>query len=84
MSETMNILLVTDRRELSDYFDLVVHKNLNAELDTVVNIQHALQEIEAGLDETSHMDDENMDEVSIELNESITNRFKKLAGILKS
>jgi len=44
----------------------------------------SMEEIEAGLDETSHMDDENMDEVSIELNESITNRFKKLAGILKS
>ncbi|MBK25826.1 MAG: hypothetical protein CME70_17635 [Halobacteriovorax sp.] len=48
MSTNFKILMVSSNQEVLDYFELIVFKNLEATFETVVNIQHAKQDIEAG------------------------------------
>lgn len=48
MSKKLEILLVTDNSELTDYFDYILFKNFDVEFETVVNVQDCLNAIEKG------------------------------------
>ncbi|MFT6070526.1 MAG: putative nucleotidyltransferase with HDIG domain [Bacteriovoracaceae bacterium] len=48
MTDRKKIILVTDNNDVSDYMNLIVFKSLKAELTIMVNIQHALLEIQKG------------------------------------
>ncbi len=46
MPDRKKIILVTDNNDVSDYLNLIVFKFLKAELTVMVNIQHALSEMQ--------------------------------------
>lgn len=76
MPEKTKILLVTNNQEVSDYFNLIVFKTFKAELITVVNIQHALTEINSNM---------NPDIIIVELPQEhgLQEFFDKVDGELK-